>query len=121
MYIPDHLKYLPSGDYDRRSSDDADHQAASLEQQRSCNVKLHEENGTPPPVKIYSESASAKKPGRLAFNEMIDDIDAGIIEVIYCWDLSRLSRNPIDAGRLSWLLQRGILKAIVTPLRTYLP
>ena len=52
---------------------------------------------------------------------MLDDIDEGIIQVICGWDLPRLSRNPIDSGRLSWLLQNGKLKAIITPHRIYLP
>ena len=120
MTIPDYLKKLPAGDYNRRSSDDNDHQTASLDQQRMCNLKLHKDNGTKP-VEVYEESFSAKKPGRKQFNRMLDDVEAGKIAVIYVWDLSRLSRNPVDSGRVGWLLQNGILKAIVTPQRVYLP
>lgn len=119
MNIPSELRLLPSGDYERRSSDDKDHQAASLEQQQNSNRKLHEENLTKA-TKIYSESGSAKRPGREQFNKMLDDVENGLISVIYTWDLSRLSRNPIDSGRMSWLLQKGILKAIITPFRIYL-
>src|SRR3989344_1339127 len=52
---------------------------------------------------------------------MLDDVDVGKITVIYTWDLSRISRNPVDSGRVGWQLQNGILKAIVTPQRVYLP
>lgn len=121
MYIADYLKILPSGDYERRSSDDDKHQTASLPQQQECNKKLHKDTGTPPATKVYSESISAKKPGRPQFNQMLDDIEQGIISIIFVWDLSRLSRNPIDSGRLSWLLQQGKIKAIITPHRIYLP
>lgn len=121
MYIPEHLKTLPSADYHRKSTDDSDHQVASLPQQRVSSEKLHKENNMSLAIKAYEESMSAKKPGRPAFNQMLDDVEAGIISIIFVWDLSRLSRNPIDSGRLSWLLQRGILKAIITPFRIYLP
>ena len=120
MTIPDYLKKEPIGDYERRSSDDEDHQVASLDQQRSSNKKLHTDTGTTP-KQVYAESGSAKKPGRKQFNLMLDDVEAGKITVIFTWDLSRLSRNPVDSGRLNWLLQNGILKAIVTPQRIYLP
>ena len=121
MYIPEYLKSLPSGDYERKSTDDKDHQVASLSQQRTSNQKLHKDNDIPPASKVYTEAISAKKPGRAQFNQMLDDVKEGIIQVIAAWDLSRLSRNPIDSGRLSWLLQTGRLKAIVTPFRIYLP
>ena len=121
MYIAEYLKLLPSGDYERRSSDDDKHQTASLSQQQDSNTKLHKDTGMPPATKVYSESISAKKPGRPQFNQMLDDIERGIISIIFVWDLSRLSRNPIDSGRLSWLLQQGKIKAIVTPFRIYLP
>src|SRR3989344_1558563 len=52
---------------------------------------------------------------------MLDDVDAGKITVIYTWDLSRISRNPVDSGRIGWQLQNGVLKAIITPQRVYLP
>ena len=33
----------------------------------------------------------------------------------------RLARNPIDGGRVQWLLQSGALKAIITSDKIYLP
>lgn len=121
MYIPEYLRLLPSGDYERRSSDDDEHQTASLSQQKNSNQKLHKDNNFPNAIKIYIESISAKKPGRPQFNQMLDDVEKGIISTIFVWDSSRLSRNPIDSGRLSWLLQQGKIKAIITPFRIYLP
>jgi len=35
--------------------------------------------------------------------------------------LNRLTRNPIDSGKLSWLLQQGVIKSIQTIERQYLP
>ncbi|MCL5432008.1 MAG: recombinase family protein [Patescibacteria group bacterium] len=72
--------------------------------------------------KIYKESKSAKKPNnRPLFDEMIQRIEDGEADGILCWQINRLSRNPIDSGKLSWLLQQGTLKSIQTMDRKYLP
>jgi len=71
MYIqPDLLQYT-FDIYKRRSSDDADHQVASLESQHEVLLKLVKENN----MKIgrtAEESMSAKQPGRPVFNEEIE-------------------------------------------------
>lgn len=72
--------------------------------------------------KSYTEAKSAKKPNnRPIFDEMIQRIENGEADGILCWQINRLSRNPIDSGKLSWLLQRGVLKSIQTIDRQYLP
>lgn len=119
MYIPTELAQITYDIYIRRSSDDEDHQVASLESQKGVLLKLTKENN----LKIgrmVEESKSAKKPGRPVFNEEIKRIEQGIIQGLIVWDLSRCSRNPIDSGSLSWLLQIELLKVIVTPHRLYL-
>jgi len=73
-------------------------------------------------VETYQESRSAKMPDkRPEFARLIADIHDGKVEVVYCWKLNRLARNPIDGGEIQWLLQEGMLKKIVTSERTYLP
>lgn len=73
-------------------------------------------------VKIYTEAKSAKKPNiRPIFNEVLERIEKGEAEGILCWQINRLSRNPIDSGRLGWMLQEGKLKSIQTIDRQYLP
>ena len=120
MFLPPDLKKLTYDVYIRRSSDDDDHQAASIEQQQSFLAKMVSEEGLRIDTKL-EESQSAKQPGRPIFNQLIQRIEEGKAEGVIVWDLSRLSRNPIDSGNLSWLLQKGKLKAIVTPFRIYLP
>ena len=120
MYIPAELKDLTFDIYKRRSSDDADHQVASLDSQHEVLLKLVKENGIKL-GRIAEESMSAKQPGRPVFNEEVERIQNGEIQGLVIWDLSRASRNPIDNGTLSWLLQRDVLKAIVTPHKVYLP
>ena len=56
------------------------------------------------------------------FDKMIDYIEHerkanGII----CWKPNRLSRNPVDGGKVQWLLQNEIIQSILTPHREYLP
>ena len=52
---------------------------------------------------------------------MIDHIKAGKANGILCWQLNRLSRNPVDSGELQWLLQEEILQSIRAYDREYLP
>lgn len=119
MYIPQELTTLTFDIYIRRSSDDTEHQVASLESQRDVLVKLATDNKLTV-ARIAEESQSAKKPGRPIFNEEIERIQNGTIGGLIVWDLSRTSRNPVDSGNLSWLLQNEFLKVIVTPQRLYL-
>ncbi|HEY2341581.1 MAG TPA: recombinase family protein, partial [Chthoniobacteraceae bacterium] len=70
---------------------------------------------------MVEESRTAKLPGRPLFNEMLERIERGEANGILCWDIDRLYRNPIDEGRVRWLLQRGIIASIRTPSREFLP
>ena len=70
---------------------------------------------------VYTEARSAKKPdNRPLFSEMLRRIERGEADGILCWQINRLSRNPIDSGSLSWMLQQGTLKSIQTIDREYL-
>lgn len=48
-------------------------------------------------------------------------IQRGEIDTILCWKLDRLARNPVDQGTIQYLLQKGIIKRIITSERDYLP
>jgi site-specific DNA recombinase len=112
-----HLKYFL---YARKSSDNEDRQVQSIGSQieklkalakdRELNIK-----------KVYTESMTAKEPGRPIFNEMMERIENGEANGILCWKINRISRNPIDSGRISWLLQRGVIKSVQTYHREFLP
>ncbi len=69
----------------------------------------------------FTEEKSAKEPGRLVFNEVLSRIEKGEADGLLCWDIDRLYRNPVDEGRLRWLLQRGIIRVIRTPYRQFYP
>ena len=107
--------------YARKSSESEDRQVQSIESQvnrlKRMASELHLDS-----KQIYTEAKSAKKPNnRPQFDEMTQRIESGDAHGILCWQINRLSRNPIDSGKLQWLLQQGILKSIRTIDREYLP
>lgn len=107
--------------YARKSSESEDRQVQSIDDQMNRLKKLSADLGLDI-KKIYTEAKSAKKPdNRPLFDEMLRRIEKGEANGILCWQINRLSRNPIDSGKISWLLQRGVLKSIQTIDRQYLP
>ena len=107
--------------YARKSSESEDRQIQSIDDQIN-RLKQYAKDLNLDIKKVYTESKSAKKPNnRPVFDEIIQRIEHGEAEGILCWQINRLSRNPIDSGKLAWLLQRDILKSIRTTDREYLP
>ena len=73
-------------------------------------------------VEVITESKSAKAPGnRPGFERMLRLLETGQADAILCWSVNRLTRNPIDSGKLAWMLQNGTLLSIQTPDKQYLP
>ena len=72
-------------------------------------------------VDTISESKSAKAPGRIEFNRMLERIRKGEATGILCWKLNRLARNPIDGGQISWMLQQNTIQSIQTYSAEYKP
>src|SRR3954452_24944964 len=98
---------LKIGSIARKSTKDKeDQQVLSIPSQHEENEQSVQRVGGRI-AKRYTEEASAKAPGRKTFNELVAYIEAGKIDVVVCWRLNRLARNPIDGGRIQWLLQRG--------------
>ena len=96
--------------YCRKSTEDDDHQVASLDSQQSENERRF--IGLPgiEIVDTYREARSAKTPGRPLFAEMLDRIERGEADGIIAWHPDRLARNSVDGGRLVYLLDTGKLK-----------
>jgi len=104
--------------YVRKSSESEDRQVVSIESQLN-EIKVMSEG-----LKVvgkFEEEKSAKRPGRPAFNKMIERIENGEANGILCWKLNRLARNPLDGGKISWLLQEGVIQHIQTYGRSYYP
>lgn len=105
--------------YARKSSEAEDRQAASIDSQikeiETTILKNSRINVTKP---YYTESFSAKVPGRLEFNKMMGEIETGGVKAVLCWKLNRLARNAIDGGRIIYAVtELGI--EIITPSKTY--
>lgn len=106
--------------YARKSSEAEDHQVASIPDQlkwannRAFTLDLELLS------KPFTESRSAKQPGRTEFNRMMQEIrERDDIKGVICWKLNRLARNPVDEGNLRWLLQSGKIEEIITSDRVY--
>ena len=100
---PKNLKYIA---YVRKSTEEADRQAMSIEAQMDAIKKQFPDLK----IKFIKESMSAAKPGRELFNKMIADIEAGKYQGIIAWHPDRLSRNAPDASRVVWDIQQGIIQ-----------
>jgi site-specific DNA recombinase len=94
--------------YARRSLDELGRQVLSVSSQfeeidkRFPNIKI---------IDKLEESASAFKPNnRPVFTSMLERIMAGEAQGIACWHPDRLSRNPLDAAQIIYLLDQGIIK-----------
>ena len=112
------MKYIL---YARKSSEDKGKQILSLESQVSTMRKLASDLDLNI-VKVFTESKSAKKPDdRPQFSEMVKMLEQNQADGIVCWKLDRLSRNPVDSGKIQWFLQQEVIKDIQTNERRYLP
>ncbi len=109
--------------YFRKSTEDDNRQVQSIPDQMRDIEALCATKGIPENqiLDTYSESRSAKAPGRVEFNKMLDRIERGEANGIICYQADRLSRNPVDSGRLQWLLVQGKIQHILTIGREYRP
>ena len=104
--------------YKRKSSDSEDKQVLSLDSQdRALNESIPSYTSLNI-IDNHEESKSAKAPGRPKFNAMCERLEQGEANYIICWQLNRLARNPVDGGRIIWLVQNYGIK-IITPSKTY--
>ena len=106
--------------YARKSTDVEDKQVLSIEAQLAELRAVAKRDGLEI-AEEFVEKRSAKMPGRPVFEDMVRRIERGEAQGIVCWKIDRLSRNPVDSGRISWLLQQGVVQKIVAHDKTYLP
>lgn len=100
--------------YARKSSEDDERQALSIESQIHEMMELAKREGMNI-IEARRESHSAKASGeRPEFNRLMEDIGKGLFDGILTWAPDRLSRNAGDLGSLVDLMDKGRLQEIRT-------
>ena len=118
--LKERLKQYDFGDYFRRSSEDnEDKQVRSIEGQQEDIAELIEKLGLPNVYHYPPESKSAFKKGRPIFNQIMKDIEKGIINALIVWHANRISRNYGDGGDFVQLMAEGKLKIVLTPFGVF--
>src|SRR6185437_9896105 len=92
--------------YARKSTDDADRQLRSIEDQLAETRELAAKHNLDV-VDVLLEKQSAKKPGRPIFNQMLERIEKGEASGIIAWHPDRLARNMLDGGRIIHMVDTG--------------
>lgn len=104
--------------YARKSSESEDRQVLSIDSQVN-ELKAFAEKEGYTVSQVFTESKSAKAPGRPVFNELFRKVQRGQFESVLCWKLDRLARNPVDGGAVIWAMEEKKLSQIITPQRAF--
>jgi site-specific DNA recombinase len=108
--------------YTRISKDDRGIGQISIQEQNDAVRLLAEKHGYEiDETLMFSDTESAKRVGRPGFEQMMKTIESGKAEAIITFKLNRLARNPVDGGNITWKLQQGIIKRLITEDGTYAP
>ncbi len=100
--------------YARKSTEEEDKQALSIESQVREMTQLAEKEGLAI-TEVKRESHSSKEVGqRAVYNELLSEIRAGKFNGILTWAPDRLSRNAGDLGAVVDLFDQGKLLEIRT-------
>lgn len=100
--------------YARKSSEDDERQALSIESQVKEVLEMASRDKLDV-VEIRRESHSAKNSGsRPEFNRLMDDVRAKKFDGILTWAADRISRNAGDLGAVVDLMDQGLLQEIRT-------
>jgi DNA invertase Pin-like site-specific DNA recombinase len=100
--------------YCRKSTEEEERQILSIEAQLAELRDFAKQNNLFV-VKEFTESKTAKEPGRPIFNEMLGEIEKGNALGILAWNPDRLARNSIDGGRIIYLVDTGKIQSLKFP------
>ena len=101
--------------YARKSTEDEDRQVMSIEAQLS-ELEQFAKREKLRIVERFIESKSAKSPGRVQFNKMIEKIYSFNEPVgILAWHPDRLARNSVDGGQVIYLIDIHKIAALRFP------
>lgn len=100
--------------YARKSSEDDERQALSIDSQIKAMLELAKREGLEiSEVRRESHSAKATS-GRPVFNQLVKDIKSGMFNGLLTWAADRISRNAGDLGSVIDLMDQGHLTEIRT-------
>ena len=105
------LKYFI---YCRKSSEDEERQVLSIEAQLTELREFAKQNNLFV-AKEFTESQTAKEPGRPIFNTMLSEIEKGNASGILAWNPDRLARNSVDGGRIIYLVDIEKIQSLKFP------
>ncbi|MFA7652271.1 MAG: recombinase family protein, partial [Candidatus Omnitrophota bacterium] len=100
--------------YTRKSTDNEERQILSIESQLQ-ELKDFAKRECLEVTDVFTESKTAKEPGREVFNTMLKRIEKENIEGILAWHPDRLARNSIDGGKIIYLIDIGKIKELKFP------
>jgi len=105
------LKYFI---YCRKSSEEEERQILSIEAQLQ-ELRDYAKQNDLFVIKEFSESRTAKEPGRPIFNQMLSEMEEGKATGILAWNPDRLARNSIDGGKVIYLVDMGKIQSLKFP------
>lgn len=110
--------------YLRKSTDRKDKQFFSLETQereiQKAKAVAEAFFGEKVVIKqTFTEKISGTSRERPLFNEMLERFDNQEAEILLSWQISRLSRNPTDAGAVMQAMRDRIIPYVVDNSRVY--
>jgi DNA invertase Pin-like site-specific DNA recombinase len=109
------MKYIV---YCRKSTEAEDRQVLSIDSQESELQRIADRDGFVI-SKTFKESKSAKASGRPIFNEMLKFIEKQGECVLLVWKPDRIARNMVDGGLTIELMDKGFIKEIRTPEKSF--
>lgn len=109
------MKYIV---YCRKSTEAEDRQVLSIDSQEAELQRIADRDGFII-SKIFKESKSAKSSGRPIFNEMLAYIQKSGECVLLVWKPDRIARNMVDGGLTIELMDKGFIKEIRTPEKSF--
>jgi len=107
--------------YLRKSTEDKSRQVQSINDQKKIMREIAHSRGLKISEIFVDEKSAGKPYQRPAFQKMMERIHSGEALIILSWKIDRLSRNPVENGQISWMLQNNIIQEIITAERSYLP
>ena len=104
--------------YCRKSTEEEDRQMLSIDAQlrELKEFALREKLDI---VQIFTESKSAKAPGRPVFNKMLGMLKKGEADGIIAWNPDRMARNSKDGGEIIFMIDQGYIKDLKFPTYLY--